>query len=86
MTISNGELANKARGLASCMSYDDPVHGGGAKHLLRECAHRLDTTHVRVHRKRDGLLMINGLGKSRYMTLRERLARWLLDGKMEIRP
>ena len=41
---------------------------------------------IRVHRKRDGLLMVNARGKSRFMTLRERIAYWLLGNTTEIRP
>ncbi|WP_224792192.1 hypothetical protein [Pseudomonas aeruginosa] len=36
--------------------------------------------------KADGLLMVNARGKSRFMNWRERLARWLLKGSLEIRP
>lgn len=80
------ELASKCQGVARCLTFNDGSHQAAAKHLLLEASHRLDSHAVRVHRKKDGLLIINARGKSRYMTLRERLATWLLRGKLEIRP
>ena len=46
----------------------------------------LDSASIRVHRKRDGRLIINARGKSRFMTLRERIAYWLLKQSTEIQP
>ena len=80
------ELTMKARSVAKCLTYNDDKHQSAAKHTLLEASHMLDQHAVRVHRKRDGLLIVNARGKSRYMTLRERLAMWLLRGKLEIRP
>lgn len=80
------QLASKCQGAARCLSYNWPSSEAQAKHLLREASHALDTHAVRVHRKRDGLLIINARGKSRFMTLRERLAYWLLQQSTEIRP
>lgn len=80
------ELASKCQGVARCLSYNGPKHESEAKHVLREASHMLDSHAVRVHQKRDGLLIINARGKSRFMTWRERLARWLLKGALEIRP
>ena len=51
-----------------------------------EASHALDAHSIRVHRKRDGLLMVNARGKSRFMTLRERIAYWLLGNTTDIRP
>ena len=48
-----------------------------AKHLLLECAHRLDTRDVRAHKKTDGLLLVSARGSCRYATWRERLAYWI---------
>ena len=79
------ELASQCQGVAKCLTYNDE-HQAAAKHVLLEASHRLDSHAVRVHRKKDGLLIINARGKSRFMTLRERLAMWLLRGKLEIRP
>ena len=45
-----------------------------------------DRNKVRVHKKRDGLLLIDEQGKIRFMTMRERLAFWLLGNKTEIKP
>lgn len=40
---------------------------------------------ISVHRKRDGLLLVAACGKSRFMTMRERIAYWLLGNTTEIR-
>ena len=79
------QLADRCAGHARQLSYDTQ-DGGKLKHTLREASHALDTSCVRVHKKTDGLLMINLRGKARYMTWRERLAYSLLGGKTEIRP
>jgi hypothetical protein len=39
--------------------------------MLHELAHRLDTLDIRVHKKCDGFLLLNGIGKSRFMSLKE---------------
>jgi len=80
------KLASKCQGVASCLSYNGPKHEAEAKHILHEASHVLDSHAIRVHQKVDGLLMIDARGKCRYMTWRERIARWLLGGTMEIRP
>lgn len=72
--MNNSELASKAQGVARNLTYNDDAPQAQAKHLLLECAHRLDTLTVCAHKKRDGLLLINARGKSRYATWRERLA------------
>ena len=79
-------LASKCQGIAGCLTYNDGEHESSAKHVLLEASHILDGHAVRVHRKKDGLLIINAHGKSRFMTWRERLAVWLLRGKLEVRP
>ena len=80
------KLASLCQGVARCLSYNAGKHEGDAKHTLIEAAMHLDKHAVRVHRKSDGMLIINARGKSRFMTMRERLAMWLLRGKLEIRP
>lgn len=80
------ELASKCQGVARCLTYNEGEHEAAAKHVLIEASHMLDGHACRVHHKSDGLLIINARGKSRFMTLRERLAMWLLRGKLEIRP
>ena len=72
--MNDSELANKARGVACCLSYNNGEHEDAAKRLLREMAHRLDAKNIRVHKKRDGFLIASALGSSRYMTLKESLA------------
>lgn len=80
------KLALQCQGAARCLSYNGSAAEGSAKHLLLEASHALDGHAIRVHRKRDGLLMVNARGKSRFMNLRERIAYWLLDNTTEIRP
>jgi hypothetical protein len=77
-------LADRCAGHARQISYNDK--DGALKHTLHEASHALDTASVRVHKKADGLLLINARGKSRFMTWRERIAHALLGGKTEIRP
>ena len=71
--MKTSELTTKARAVARCLTYNDDPHQAAAKHMLREMAHRLDTLDIRAHRKSDGLLLINGIGKARFATLKERL-------------
>lgn len=79
------KMADKCQGIAHRLSYNDS-HEGDAKHMLREAAHFFDSNSIRLHKKKDGILMVNARGESRYMTYRERMAMWLLGGKLEIRP
>lgn len=79
MTTTDSELTMKARGVAKCLTYNNDEPQAAAKHLLLEMAHRIDTKNVRVHKKRDGYLLINGVGKARFMTWPERI-RWMLFG------
>ena len=71
--IYESKLASQCQGVAKCLTYNDDVPQAEAKHILREMAHRLDTLNIRAHKKADGLLLINGLGKARYATLKERM-------------
>ena len=86
MNDHDSKLASKCQGVARCLTYNDDEHQAAAKHTLLAASHALDQHAIRVHRKKDGMLIVNARGKSRYMTLRERLAVWLLRGKLEIRP
>jgi len=89
MTASNhylSELASKCQGVARCLTFNDDEHQAAAKNTLLAASHALDGESIRVHKKRDGLLIINARGKCRFMTLRERIAFWLLRGKTEVRP
>lgn len=79
------KMADKCQGIAHCLSYNEKREVE-AKHMLLEAAHFFDSNSIKVHKKRDGLLMINARGKARYMNYKERVAMWLLGGKMEIRP
>lgn len=71
--MKTSDLTLKARGIARCLTYNDDQHQADAKYMLREMAHRLDTLDIRAHKKADGLLLINGIGKSRFATLKERV-------------
>lgn len=71
--MTDNELTIKARSIARCLTYNDDTPQAEAKHMLREMAHRLDTMDIRVHKKADGLLFVNGIGKARYATLKERM-------------
>jgi len=80
------ELASKCQGVARCLSFNDDDHQAAAKHALLAASHALDGQSIRIHKKRDGLLIVNARGKCRFLTIRERLAVWLLRGKTEVRP
>lgn len=80
------ELADRCAGLARGLSYNEDSTQSTMKHTLRECSYFIDSQIVRLHKKRDGVLAINARGKSRFLTWRERIALWLLRGKLEIRP
>ena len=71
----NTTLADRARGIARSLSYNDDKTQAAAKHLLLEMAHCIDANALRVQVRREGLTMTNQLGKSRRMTFAERL-RW----------
>jgi hypothetical protein len=69
--MTDNEMTNKARGVARCLSYNGNKHEAAAKHLLHEMAHRIDARDIRVSKKKYGYLMTNGIGTSRFMTLKE---------------
>lgn len=72
--MKTSDLTLKARGIARCLTYNNDQHQADAKHMLLEMAHRLDALDIRVHKKAEGLLLINGIGKTRFATLKERVA------------
>lgn len=80
------ELASRCQWLARNLSYNDGDLIGSVKHSLIEASQALDHNSVVTHKRSDGLLIINARGKCRLLTIRERLAIWLLRGKTEIRP
>lgn len=86
MSDHDSKLASKCHGVARCLTFNDDEHQADAKRTLLAASHALDQHAIRVHRKKDGMLIVNARGKSRYMTLRERLVMWLLRGDLEIRP
>ena len=72
MTMTDNEITAKALGIARTLSYNDAT--AEAKHMLHELAHRLDRRCVRAKSTKHGLLLVDGRGRSRYATLRERWA------------
>ena len=70
--MTDSELINKALGVACNLTYNEEPQGA-AKHMLRELAHRLGAKTVRVHKKRDGYLVISAFGQARFMTRKESL-------------
>ena len=82
----DSRLASKCQGVAGCLSFNEDEHQDSAKRALLAASHALDQHVVKIHKKKDGLLIINARGKSRFLTWKERLALWLLDGRFEVRP
>ena len=76
------ELADRCAGLARKLTYNDDEMQSTLKRTLRECSHFIDSEICRAQGKR----ITNARGKSRALTWRERAARWLLQGRLEIRP
>lgn len=74
--MNNGELIERAMAIARSMSYNDEKQAP-AKHTLHELCHRLGAETLRVHKKRDGLLLITEFGQARFMTTGERVLHWL---------
>lgn len=69
--MTDSELASTCQGVARCLTYNGEVHEAKAKHLLLECASRLDAYSVRVTKKKDGYLFSNARGKCRYLSFKE---------------
>lgn len=71
--MTDSDLTIKAREIARCLTYNDSKIESETKHILREMAHRIDSKDIRVHKKKDGILIVNGIGSSRFMTFSETL-------------
>ena len=69
--MTDSELATKAQGIARCLSYNGNEYEAAAKHILLEMASRLDNKVSRVHKKKDGFLIVNARGGSRFLTFKE---------------
>jgi len=80
------DLASRCQGLARNLSYNDGDLIGSVKHTLLEASQTLDRNAVTLHKSSKGVFVMNARGKSRFITVRERIAVWLLRGKTEIRP
>lgn len=79
-------VATTCQSLAARLSYNESPLESDLKHTLKEAAHALDSHSVRIEREGACIEVVNARGKARQLTIRERLARWLLRGNMEIRP
>jgi hypothetical protein len=79
-------IASRCSELAHGLSYNESTTEYTMKRMLREASFLIDSQVVRVHKKKDGLLMVNARGCARFMTWRERAAYWLLGGRTEMRP
>jgi hypothetical protein len=75
--VTDSEIADRARGVSKCLSYNDSGHEAEAKHLLLEMAHRLDTNTTKAKKTEHGWRVVNALGRWRSMTWRERIAHWI---------
>lgn len=74
------ELASWMQSKSRQLSYDG--RDGPLKHQLREASHALNGEAVKVS---NGVIR-NARGSKRKLTLRERTAIWILDGRTEVRP
>jgi hypothetical protein len=79
-------LADRCAGLARCLTYNKDETQSTIKHTLRECSYFIDSQVCRTNKNSGGVRILNARGKSRFMTWRERVAMFLLKGKLEIRP
>lgn len=78
------DIASRCQSVAGTLGYDGPEDK--AKRSLKAASYALDSNAVWA-RKEDGRWVVrDARGHTRYITLRERLARWLLKGALEIRP
>ena len=68
-----GELTTKARDVARTLTYNGDRPQAEAKHLLFEMASKLDALDIRVSKKKDGFLLVNGIGECRFCTFKESL-------------
>lgn len=71
--MTDGELIDRAQNIARRMTDNDDKTQAEAKHILSELCHRLGAKATRIHKKQDGLLLITVYGRTRYMTLSERV-------------
>jgi hypothetical protein len=68
---SRNETARMARKVAARLAYSEDSPQAQAKHLLLAMASYIDEKDIRVHLKKDGFLIIDGLGRSRFLTYKE---------------
>jgi hypothetical protein len=70
-------MTAQAREVARRLSYNDREVEAEAKHLLIDVSRALDARNVRAIRTSEGLVLVNGYGRQRLATWRERMAYWL---------
>jgi outer membrane biogenesis lipoprotein LolB len=66
------EVIDRAYSLARRLSYNDKVQAP-VKQTLHELCNLLGTKTLHVCKKKEGLLLVNGHGQSRFLTVDERL-------------
>lgn len=85
VSLNNSKLIEKAIAVAGNMSYSDK-DGGAAKRIINELCHRLGSRTVTLTKKKDGWLMRDLYGDSRFLSFKEailwRLFKVLPDGKV----
>lgn len=69
--MNDSEIIDKAHAISACLSYNDDTPEGNAKQIIKELCHRLGQRTVRIHKKKDGFLMIDLFGKSRFLNFIE---------------
>lgn len=72
--------------ISKLLIYNGEHWEGEIKHTMIEAGTLLAKHACRVFKGNHGVLVINCNGKSRKLTIRERIALWLLNGNLEIRP
>lgn len=80
---AGSDLAMSCLCASRTLSYNGNQPEARAKFLLREAAHEITRHRVRIV---GGKSIADGQGRKRRLTLRERLAIWLLEGRTEVRP
>ncbi len=68
--VTDNDLIMKAQSIASNLTYSEEPQGA-AKHIIKELCHRLGGRVARIHKKKDGYLMISLFGDSRFLTRKE---------------
>lgn len=70
--MNNSELIDRAQGVARALSYND-ITEASAKHTITELCHRLGEKTISIYHQQDGVMMVTSFGRTRFMTISERL-------------